>query len=254
MNLHALSTLDIDRLISTITASKSDATVNRYLSALHTLLKWGMTRNYLKAIPSFTWQAEDEGRIRWITEAEEKQLFKHLKGPVADVVKVALATGMRRNEILGLTRDNLEPTWVRLWKTKNDQPRSVPIEPVTYKRLQGLMGHMPTQAQLRYSWDRARLAMGLEDDDLFVFHACRHTCATRLVRANVNIRIIQRWLGHKRIETTLRYSHVNDEMLTEALSKARSHQDLGDVLQFPTSPATTTSGDDVDNRRVSWTS
>lgn len=224
--LASIDTTDIDELIDTMD-DKSPATINRYLSALHTLLVWGRDRKYLSIVPMFAWQTEKEGRIRWITEEEEQSLYKALgnseapsAAPVIRVIKVAISTGMRRNELLGLSNEHLEDKWVRVWETKGNLPRSIPITPETHKLLKELLteGTMPSQAQLRYHWDRAKTAIGLKDDPLFVFHACRHTCATRLVRANVNIRIIQRWLGHKRIETTLRYAHVNDTMLTDALS------------------------------------
>ena len=142
---------------------------------------------------------------------------------------------MRRNEILTLTKDNVEPDWVRLWKTKNGKPRSVPIDPETYQRLLRILKDMPTQHRLRYAWDKAKEAIGLKADELFVFHACRHTCATRLVRDNINIRIIQTWLGHKRIETTLRYSHVNDTMLTAALAQRAQKAQGADVVNYPAS-------------------
>ena len=61
--------------------------------------------------------------------------------------------------------------------------------------------------------------MGLTKDDQFVFHATRHTCATRMVDASINIFVIKEWMGHKRIETTLRYAHVRPENLDEALIK-----------------------------------
>ena len=238
--LGSLDVSDIDELVDLL-VDKSPATVNRYLSALHTLLAWARDRKYLQVIPMFPWQAEKEGRIRWITEIEEDSLYKALgESPVALVVKVGIATGMRRNELLGITKEHLEASWVRVWETKADLPRSVPITAEIHDILELLLteGTMPTQAQLRYHWDKAKEAIGLKDDPLFVFHACRHTCATRLVRANVNIRIIQRWLGHKRIETTLRYAHVNDTMLTDALSMLMhpQHQDVDKVI-IPNNPA-----------------
>ena len=61
--------------------------------------------------------------------------------------------------------------------------------------------------------------MGLSNDDQFVFHATRHTCATRMVDASINIFVIKEWMGHKRIETTLRYAHVRPENLDEAMVK-----------------------------------
>ena len=55
--------------------------------------------------------------------------------------------------------------------------------------------------------------MGLSGDGEFVFHARRHTRATRLVEMGVNLRVIQQFMGHKVIQTTLRYAHVSDDML-----------------------------------------
>ena len=63
------------------------------------------------------------------------------------------------------------------------------------------------------------MELGLRDDDLFVFHTTRHTCATRLVDAGVNPFVIQEWMGHKGIETTLRHAHVRPENLDAALIK-----------------------------------
>ena len=72
-----LGTSDIDKVVDSLLAS-APATVNRYLSALHRLLDWGKERKYVPEVPLFTWQTEDEGRIRWITEDEEHRLYKAL--------------------------------------------------------------------------------------------------------------------------------------------------------------------------------
>ena len=234
--LSTLSTLHLDGLVVNLAEDKSPATINRYLSALHKLLDWGQARKYLSSVPQFPWNREEEGRIRWLSEAEEDGLLKALgASPVALVVKIAIATGMRRNELLDLNMKDVEPNWVRLWVTKNKTPRSIPITPETHTLLMKLFKvGMPTLHQLRYAWEKAAGAIGLGEDPLFVFHACRHTCATRLVRANVNPVIIQRWLGHKRLETTLRYTHINDEMLTDALGKLNHPDHI--LRQSPANP------------------
>lgn len=38
-------------------------------------------------------------------------------------------------------------------------------------------------------------------------HECRHTCATLMLEAGVDIRIVQEILGHEDIKTTARYTH-----------------------------------------------
>lgn len=75
--------------------------------------------------------------------------------------------------------------------------------------------------------------MGLATDPYFVFHACRLACATRLVQANVNLRIIRRFMGHERIETTIRHAQLSDTMLQGALDQMQKlfpsapQQDIG---------------------------
>lgn len=78
---------------------------------------------------------------------------------------------------------------------------------------------MPTRRGLRSWWMRMKKALGLEGDADFVFHTCRHTCATRMVDAGVNVFVIRDWLGHTRIETTLRYAHVHPKNIEDALDR-----------------------------------
>jgi integrase len=82
----------------------------------------------------------------------------------------------------------------------------------------------PTYPQLRHYWDAARGQMGLTDPELFVFHACRHTFATRAIQAGVNIRVLQMLMGHKTIQTTIRYSHVDDRTLSDAIAQMAGHR------------------------------
>jgi len=49
-------------------------------------------------------------------------------------------------------------------------------------------------------------------------HLLRHTCATHMLEAGVNIRIVQGFLGHRRVSTTSTYVHVTREQITATRS------------------------------------
>ena len=51
-------------------------------------------------------------------------------------------------------------------------------------------------------------------------HMLRHTCATQWLESGVDIRYVQKLLGHQSISTTEIYTHVSDQGLREALLKA----------------------------------
>lgn len=202
---------------------KADGTLNRYLSHLKTFLQWAVGLK-LRTVPvdiAWPWRKESRGRIRWLSFEEETTLLSLVPENVGKLIRVAIQTGCRRDELITVEPKQIEGTLLHLWKTKTNSPRTVPMTEETAGLLKELVekGTMPTRRTLRRQWDKAKDKMGLAEDEDFVFHACRHTCATRLLEAGVDVLIIKEWLGHKRIETTQRYTHVRPQNLQDALLK-----------------------------------
>jgi site-specific recombinase XerD len=75
-----------------------------------------------------------------------------------------------------------------------------------------------TPAALRSRLAKAAMAAGLSTR--VTPHMLRHTAATQLIEAGVDIRYIQRLLGHASLSTTEIYTHVSDRALKRAVSEA----------------------------------
>jgi integrase len=218
-----------DRVYRQLAQRGSAGGLNRNLSALEPFLAAVRDRGWGRFAPAWNRPEENEGRIRVLSPDEEHGLLALLVelgfGPVATLVEVALDTGMRRGELLAIDRAGLRQAanggwWFDLDKTKSGSPRSIPLTPRALAGIrQLLIGGIPPAHTIRYAWNKAQDQMGLAADQDFTLHACRHTTATRLLERGENTRVIQKWLGHKRLETTERYAHVFDKRLEEAAAK-----------------------------------
>lgn len=204
------------------------ATINRYHAVLKTILK------QLKQ-PSeiFTSFKERKGRIRVVSKDEQTTMLQLLRAtdkPVyletADLVECLLDTGCRLSEMLTSTyKDNIdfEAGQLRLWVTKSDKPRSVPMTSRVKSILLARNEQNPirpftiTKYQADKCWAWIRKQLGLEADTDFVIHSCRHTCASRLVNAGVDLYVVKEWLGHSSIKITERYAHLDPTKLQHAV-------------------------------------
>jgi len=82
-------------------------------------------------------------------------------------------------------------------------PGRNPLNPLSTKQLNHACHLAATKAEL---------------DKRISMHTLRHSFATHLLENKVDIRVIQVLLGHRKLETTARYSHVATRMLGEVTS------------------------------------
>lgn len=200
----------------------SPATVNRYLACLSKALKWAikMEMRTVQEMPEMAFATEDSGRIRWFSADEEAKAYTLVTDRIAKVIRLAIRTGMRRGELLGVEPKQVTKGWVHLWDTKSGSPRSIPLTPEDEADLNWLAdGRMPTVQQLRVAWEKLRKDMGLQNDTDFVFHCTRHTFGTRAAEKGVHPRVIQQLMGHKSFSMTERYTHMSDQLLRGALGQ-----------------------------------
>ncbi len=116
-------------------------------------------------------------------------------------------------------------------RSKSGETRHVPLNDQAVAILEGLKSWMtspwvfpspnparPLDAQNFYN--RVFIpALGKAEIQGVVWHTLRHTFASRLVMAGVDLRTVQELMGHKDIHMTLRYSHLSPSYLKDAVQR-----------------------------------
>jgi integrase len=201
----------------------SGAIVNREFSVLSHAIdtarrEWDV---YLPTNPCTLVRRPPQGRPRdrRLQGDEEQRLLAACRGArnkwLAHFVALAIETGMRRGELLGLSWDNvdLERRTAFLPVTKNGESRGVPLSSRAVTVLRGLpasssgrvFGEL-TPLALRQSFNRATRRAGITGLRL---HDLRHEATSRFFEKGLNVMEVASVTGHKTLQMLKRYTHLS---------------------------------------------
>lgn len=253
--LYSLSRAAIVQVRDKLAKDKAPATVNRYLAALsHACTcaerewEW-MPTNPLRKVKRLR---ESRGRVRYLSDGERKALLEatatsdhpHLHA----IVLLALTSGARRSEILGLTwKDvNLARQRAILHDTKNSESRALTLVPHVIVELKKIkkVRRLDTNrifinptGKLREggynrsgyfyfekAWHDAMTKAKIED---FRFHDLRHSAASYLAMNGATTAEIAAVLGHKTLQMVKRYAHLSDNHVQDIVQRT-AEKILGD--------------------------
>jgi integrase len=190
---------------------------------------------------------ENNGRIRFLSTEEEQALRKVMleKGfKDAPQLDLALNTGLRLGEQYGLTWDciDFDRRTLAIPLSKNGELRHVPLNDEALTALRAARkccNDQPFVFLNRYGqrlvsprqwFNLAAKAAGLKN---FTWHCLRHTFASRLIMAGVDLRTVQELMGHKTIQMTVRYAHLAPKHQLAAVQR------LCDTGTAPSAPSDT---------------
>lgn len=215
-------------------AELAPASVNRHLATLKkafnlALREWEWCQR--NPVLSVSMERESNGRDRWLTLDEEDRLLAACGPWLRDVVQFALGTGMRMGEILALSWRGVDLTrrTVMVFQSKNGERRTIPLNQTILSLIKerGTLRSLSTDLVFPSKTHTAlesghlrrafRLALKKARIEEFHFHDLRHTFATRLVQAGVELYKVQRLLGHKSPMMTQRYAHHYPESLRDGV-------------------------------------
>lgn len=209
----------------------SPATVVRYMAALShaftiAVKEWGWMED--SPMRKVTKPREPRGRVRFLSDEERIRLLESCKESSSPylypVVVLALSTGMRSGEIMGLTWDNVDLNRGRaiLHETKNGERRAVALKGHALELLKelGKVRRIDSNLlfpaketkttkpiDLRKPWEAAVQKTELHD---FRFHDLRHSAASYLAMNGASLAEIAEVLGHKTLQMVKRYAHLSE--------------------------------------------
>ncbi|HVH70695.1 MAG TPA: site-specific integrase [Candidatus Dormibacteraeota bacterium] len=211
------------------------STFNHYRSLVSLSYRLGILNRKVTAnpAPSVTHRREDNNRVRFLTDEEEKNLRKIVQEKWPNhlpELDLAMNTGIRKGSQYGLMWDMVD--WksreLHIPRTKNEEPLHVPLNDapisaltVVFKKGDG-KGRVFTSSKTgdplengRHWFDDAVIEAKLKN---FHWHELRQTFASRLRMKGTALEDIADLLGHKSLTMTRRYAHLGPNKLHAVVS------------------------------------
>jgi len=226
------------------------ATINRELATLKKAFnlarrEWEWCKD--NPVCRVSMERENNTRDRWLTLDEEQRLVTMAPSWLQELIVFAIHTGMRMGEILALAWNGVDlfRRTLTVFKSKNGERRTLPLNQTVLGLLTrkyavrsltvDLVFHSQTQTPL--DPDNLRRAFRIAITKATIvdlhFHDLRHTFATRLVQAGVDLYKVQRLLGHKSPMMTQRYAHHYPESLRDGVEKLDAGRVVSTLLAQP---------------------
>ena len=254
-----VDTLMVDEYIRTLRdKGNKPKTINNKLTCLSSMIKHMVHEGRLQHPPLIEWEkVGDNSRMRYYSPYEEARLIElaqawefhkpEMNELLVDFIIVLFDTGMRpwreaHQLHCGWIKSDLNGMPViRIPKeySKTKKPRDIPmtdrVKEILLKRVTGQLVDFQPFKKLEYRWhccrfwnESVRHDMNWTDEE--VWYGMRHTFATRLVSANVQMKVIQRLMGHAKITQTAKYAKVTDEALQSGIEALQGKDKSADTM------------------------
>ena len=207
----------------------SKATVNRELTFIRSVFYMAKGDDQIENIPfgkgagKVKLFKENNQRVRYLTDAEETELRKQIGDAHWPKIAFALYTGFRQGNQFRVRWDdvNFDTGLIRARHSKSGEDYYVPMN----DELRRILGALPSRMRSAWVFPSDTGATALDAKNFmhrnflpaverakitdFRWHDLRHSFASRLVMAGVDLPTVQELMGHKTIQMTQRYAHLS---------------------------------------------
>jgi integrase/recombinase XerD len=242
-NIHKTDITSFISYIKNQSPSISNASINKYLTTLKTMIKYSTDRtvDYRKL-------KEDKAIIPTISQQTINRIFEYYKQKMHEKVsfrnylllKLLLDTGLRINEALHIKVNDIDimtnTIHVKITKTKND--RYVIFTNSTKDLLTRYLLYVNPQTLLFYNFKTnepittstvetivSRLKKQLNFEENITPHKWRHTFATNYLNSGGNLEILRLIMGHSSLKTTQKYLHLSKNDIVNNYMSVMRHTD-----------------------------
>jgi len=233
--LTEITTEEIRRHQAKMSASAQwkPATINRYLSALRRMLTLAVNdgkllRHPMKGIKFFPEAQQD----RYFTDEELRTIHQLMEPHTWPGVHFAIETCLRAGEQFSLRWEHIDfgSKSLTIPLSKSNKTRRVPLSDQALSLLRSFDSalespwvfphpHHSLQPKPAYlagrHFDRILRKAGFQGS----WHILRHTGATRRLLAGVDLVTVSKILGHRNIQTTMRYLHLAQDHMASAINQ-----------------------------------
>ncbi len=235
-----VTTADVARFCDDLARTVSASTVNRAVSVWRRMHNVAAKKR-LYPVSVIDWsqvmRAEPEPTQRKLSPDDVAAILRHLPVPAAEIAAFAVATGIRKRQVLGLDWSHVNRTdgSVEVFRKhrRAHALHTVYLSPdalavIERRALVRTTGPVFDVVNFRKVWERAVRASGHAG---VRFHDLRHAYATWMARRH-SLLTVQRQLGHASMSTTLRYAGAQEADVRAAVAATPS---IG--LALPTPPS-----------------
>lgn len=218
-----LDTITKDEWYKYISQFKVSATNNRRASCINKIFNYALENGSIDAADKLKVKRKKEklSRLFAFSREDEKTLYEGCERLGYDDLKelmiVLIDTGARAEEMLKASAKDFQhfsdgSFTLNLYRTKTDTDSNIGLK----KRSQAILkrrGNSPRFFMGSYKHYYRRLqhvkkVLFKSGDTDWVFHTCRHTCASRMAEAGIPLARVAEWLGHApNSPVTARYIH-----------------------------------------------
>ncbi len=251
-NIESVSRDDIRAFLSELSRNgikkpNSAVTRARKLSSIKSFYKYLVRYGVLQANPAADIETPKlpQKEPNYLTQEEYQRLLATIKRVATPfylardmaIVTTFLGTGIRLSELVGLTLNsiNLEPLEASIKvRGKGDKERRIPLnieviaalgkylkgrpEVTTNHLFVSRLGNGLGAGSVYHLVKNYLKESGIKKEKVGV-HSLRHTFGASLLNSGANLVVIQELMGHKKLETTRRYLHINSVDLRNAVDR-----------------------------------